>query len=179
MINQIYFDLDNCIAIANLFNQNSKDDLDYDFGFALENEIYGNEIYQVKINPCAWNLISYARCLVGSGNVFILTSSAKDYANRINELALFRFPENQIIAREELDKTIWNMKFCPDYVNTYKNKDNILIDNLFPQENKDKMAFLGISLDNYLKVEDYYGHRIEDFEDKVIKFLKEKYETLS
>ena len=167
MINQIFFDLDNAIAYCD--HDQFVNDIDY--SFALEDGVYG-----LKINPCAWNLLNYSRNLVGEENVFMLTSSSNDYANRIDDLAQFKFGYDKIISREELSRAIWNMQFCPDYKGEHVNPNNILIDNLYPQENKDKMKFLGISVDNYLKVDDYFGHRIEGFEEKVIEFLKEKWQ---
>ncbi len=167
MINQIFFDLDNAIAYCD--HDQFVNDIDY--SFALEDGVYG-----LKINPCAWNLLNYSRNLVGEENVFMLTSSSNDYANQIDQIAGFKFGYDKIFSREKIDNVIWNMNFCPDYKGEYVNSNNVLIDNLYPRENKEKMRFAGISLDNYLKVDDYYGHRIEDFEEKVIEFLKEKWQ---
>lgn len=170
MINQIYFDNDNCLVHCDHHQFLN----DFDYSFALEDGVYG-----LKINPCAWNLLNFSRNLVGDENVFMLTSSSNDYANTIDKLAQFKFGYDKIFSREKIDNVIWNMNFCPDYKGEYVNPNNVLIDNLYPRENKEKMRFAGISFDRYLKVDDYYGHRIEDFEEKVIEFLKERYEALS
>ena len=174
MINQIFFDLDECL-ISGRLHVGNEFNLQYDFAFRLDDEMYGNQIYQVKINPCAWNIINHARDLVGRDNVLILTASTQEYAEAINGAAPFGFPKDQIIAREKLDKAVWNMRFCPEYVNPFKNKNNVLIDNLRPRENEDKMIFLGIGVDNYHQVCDFYGVASERFEEGVIEFLDRKY----
>lgn len=168
MISKVYFDLDHTLIVSNSFQTE-----DFDFAFKID-----DEIYNVKVNPYSHPLLDFARNLVGPENAWMLTSSVRDYALHINKSAVLRFPEDQIVAREELNRIVEQERWNPEFKNPYKDKNSVLIDNLSPRENEEKMICLGIkldSLDRYCKVDDYYGLQIEGFEEGVVEFLNRKH----
>ena len=71
-IANIFFDLDETL-LHTVFKKPKQKHFEFSFG----NE---TQKYYVIIRPCATELIEFARKLVGSERVFILTSSAEDYA---------------------------------------------------------------------------------------------------
>lgn len=170
MISKIWFDLDEVLVHTESF---MPEDLNFDFAFKID-----EEIYYTKVNPSSYKLLEFSRNLISPENVWMLTSATRDYALEINKLAPFRFPENQIVAREELHKIVKEQKFDPDYKNPYKDQNSVLIDNLSPRYNEEKLICLGIkldTLDRYCKVDDYYGNQIEGFEEEVVEFLNRKH----
>jgi len=165
-------DLDETLIFSDIHEPNQKH-----IRFALES----GGIYYTIVRPCAKKLIEYARTLVGKENVFILTSATKDYAKEINRLAEFGFPDTHIISREDLALHSWPTAYggSSTTASRFSHLDNVLIDNLDPRYNSDKISFLGIwpSVDtNYLQVKDYYGVNFPDdlFEQQVIEFLDER-----
>lgn len=167
MISRCFIDLDNTLICEHpyFYKENS-----FDFAFGLD-----DEIFYIKINNSSYPVLNFARNLVGEENVWMLTTATRDYAIQINKSARFGFPESQIVARDELRKVVDSVRFDPDFKNPYKDKNNVLIDNLSPRHNEDKMIFLGIDIDNYLKIDEYNGVASEFFEEEVIEFLIEKY----
>lgn len=146
--------------------------------FALEN----GGIYYTIIRPCAKEIINYGRTLFGLNNVYILTSATKDYALEINRLGEFGFPDSHVFAREDLAAHYYPTAYGggSNLPHELASVDNLLVDNLPPRENTEKIAFLGIwkTLDeNYLKVQDYYGDNSTDalFAEKVIQFLDQRH----
>jgi hypothetical protein len=172
MIKRIYQDLDECI-ISTVFREPNQKHI----RFSLND----GEIYYTMIRPCAKRVIEFSRNLVGAENVFILTAATKDYACEINRLAEFGFPEAQILAREDVSAYTYSTAYGGSAVvaSEYANKDNVLIDNLDPRYNPDKISYLGIwkTLDtNYFKVRDYYGVNFpnDPFEQDVMEFLEKR-----
>ena len=177
MIKNIFWDLDQSL-IATEFSAPDQNHI----RFALEE----GGVYYTMIRPCAKRLIEFSRQLIGPENVFILTASTKDYACEINLLAEFGFPRNQILAREDLQKSCFPTAYGGSSVvaSEYADLDNVLIDNLDPRYNADKVAFLGMwrSIDtNYFKVRDYYGVNFpnDPFESDIKAFLEERHSAPS
>ena len=81
------------------------------------------------------------------------------------------------MTREDIYGMIRHIRFDPEFINPYKNKNNVLIDNLTPRHNEEKMMILGINCDNYCKVPDYYGAASEQFEEIITDFLNERTTT--
>ena len=144
-------------------------------------EIDGDFLFTI-VRPCAKRVIEFAREKFGTGNVHILTTSIREYAQKVNELAGWGFKNEDIFAREDLKK---GASYFPSAygggVYEYKpqpfaNKNNLIIDNLPPRENEEKIHFIGINKTyktNYLQVKDYYGVNFPDdtFEEDVKNFL--------
>lgn len=172
MINIIAYDLDESLIFSDIHEPNQSH-----VSFSLES---GGTYYTI-IRPCAKRLIDYARLLVGNENVYILTSSTTEYAREINRLAEFGFPDSHIIAREDLASLYFPTAYGGGTTipSKFAHIDNVLIDNLNPRYNQEKISFLGIwkSVDtNYLQIRDYYGVNFPDdlFEEKVMEFLDER-----
>jgi hypothetical protein len=138
-----------------------------------------DELYYTCVRPCAKQVIEYSREVFGADNVYILTAASELYAQRINKLAQWNFPEDHIIGRETTER------YCINIPSLYgsstlvtdhplANKNNLLIDNLRPEWNTEKTSLMLINPQkNYLTVGDYYGNNLEDdiFRDKVKHFI--------
>ena len=173
MIKNIFFDLDECL----IHTQVNQDPEQCCLKFIIGEDI--NKYYTI-VHPRALFLIDYARTVTNLNNVFILTTSTKDYALKINELAGFGFEEKNIIGREIIQKQQYPAAYGGSSTIPLKNianKENILIDNLSWKNNICKMELIGISSDRYLHVRDYYGVNYPDdvFETRVVQFIDKKY----
>ena len=173
MIKNIFFDLDECL----IHTQVDEDPEQYCLKFTLGEDLNN---YYTLVHPRANFLVDYARKRTRFENVFILTTSTKDYASKINELAGFGFPEENILGRETLKKHHFPTAYGGSATIPMKgiaNKDNILIDNLPWNVNFSKISLIGITTDRYLHVRDYYGVNYPDdiFEKRVTEFIDEKY----
>jgi hypothetical protein len=136
-------------------------DGNYDFTIHLDNGVWSSvDTYYVKVRRDSKDVIDYSRKLVGHKNVFILTAATYDYALSICNKADFGFKEDQIISREHI------RQFVKPQESKYRNKNNVLIDNLPVYDNRDKLSVIGIKGDRYLKIEDYYG---VDFSNELFK----------
>lgn len=139
----------------------------------------GDESYFVCVRPCAKQVIDYSREVFGADNVYILTTSVEWYARSINKKANWGFDNSQIISREIIHK--YSIKIPSLYgsetlvtQHPLANKNNLLIDNLRPEHNREKTSLMLINPQkNYLTVEDYYGNNLDDdiFRDTVIHFM--------
>jgi hypothetical protein len=176
MINKIFWDIDNCLIFTDL----SDPEQDH-FKFNLEKD---PNTYYTIVRPCAKRLIELSRQLVGKDNVYILTTSTRKYAEKINELAYFEFDSDHILTRETLDNhwvpTAYGGSTHIPHA-TLANEHNLLIDNLPPRYNAGKTNLIGITgnyEDRYLQVRDYYGvdYADDSFEDDVREFLITKYD---
>lgn len=172
MIKSIYFDNDETLSHSVYQEPNQKH-----FRFTLEN----GGVYYPIIRPSAKRIIDFARNLVGFENVKILTTATKDYIREINKVAEWGFLDEQLIAREEISSSLRYPTDGSSHLEAsrYAHPENVLIDNLPPRENSDKISFLGIWKTyhaNYFKVSDYYGFDFPDdpFEEYVMKFLEER-----
>ena len=174
MINNIYFDLDECL----IHTEHAPFDEATHYFFT---ESFGN--LHLALHPAANSVISYARDLVGKDNVYILTTSVKEYAAEINSTCCLGFDEDHIFSREDLNARGIEVPTCYDsFRDTLPHEtahiDNVIIDNLEPRENKSKISFIGIDMSyktNYLKVRGYWGVNFpnDPFETKVKEFLNE------
>jgi hypothetical protein len=177
MIKYLMLDIDETLIHTALSDPKQKH-----IRFALED----GGVYYTMVRPCAKRLIDFSRELVGAENVYILTAATKEYACEINRLAEWGFPENQILAREDLSNHYYSTAYGggATVASKYASLDNVLIDDLDPRYNSDKISFLGIwrSLDtNYLQVQPYYGTNFpnDPFEENAIKFLEGRLKAAS
>ena len=115
------------------------------------------------------DLLTFTRQLVGNNNVYILTSSTKDYILYCNNVLELGFdPNTHIFSREDM----YAIDKYPDFLDTY----NILVDNLTYKEHcsgiVSKVAFLnGLPEKQYVQVlpfdvwNEKIGYQTEYFED--------------
>ena len=171
MIKNCFFDIDSTL----IFSDFSAPEQEH-IKFNLENDQHD---YFTIIRPCAKRLINFARQLVGEQNVFILTTSTRTYARKINELALFGFNNDQIFSREDIAKYTVHQAYggYATIPHELAHKENVLIDDLSSRYNENKVAFIGIGptvSERYLEIRPYYGvNFVEDpFEQEVIDFLQ-------
>ena len=168
MIDRVFWDIDETL-IHTEFSP-------FGEGFNDVPLVLEDHTYYTKIRPCSMHLVEFSRQLVGSENVYILTTATRDYAQEVNRLASWNFPHGHIYSREDLK----NHRYSTAYggSGTAQNKEiassnNVLIDNLPHRENWNKMSFIGIDSERYLKIQDYYGVDFPDctFVEDVEKFL--------
>jgi hypothetical protein len=174
MINRIFWDIDETLIHTCLQDPGQEH-----ISFAIGEDL---NVYYTIVRPCAKKLIEFSRQIVGADKVHILTTSTREYAQKINELAGWGFKNEDIFAREDLAihcrsvKTAYGGSHEEYDPHIYAHKDNVLIDNLMPRYNGRKIGFIGIwkSLDNYFEVRDYYGVNFPDdpFEEEVVEFIK-------
>jgi hypothetical protein len=132
--------------------------------------------YYTKIRPCSNELVNFSRNLVGSNNVYILTTATRDYAHEINRIAGWGFEHNHIFSREDLYEHRYNIGYGSTVTAQHKtvsSQNNVLIDNLPHRVNFNKMCFIGINHTRYLEIDDYYGVEYSDstFMNDVKEFL--------
>ena len=171
MIKNIFFDIDETLIHSSYDKPNylRNDYLELKF-------VEGRDLYTL-VRPCADKIIQYARDLVGFENVYVLTTSTREYAEQVNTGAGWNFNVKSLFTREDLRDAKSNTMYETLPHPTLANPNNVIIDNLPYRYNTNKMAYIGISADNYCHVDDYYGADDEDLEqffyEKVVKFLKE------
>jgi hypothetical protein len=168
MIDRIFWDIDETLIHTEMrsFGEGYND---------VEFKLDGVSYY-TKIRPCSSDLVTFSRNLVGADNVYILTTATRAYAHEINRIAGWSFEHNHIFSREDLHEHRRSTAYggtatvAHSHVSSQK---NVLIDNLPPRDNRNKMSFIGISLPRYLKIEDYYGVDFPDctFVSDVKEFL--------
>jgi hypothetical protein len=163
MIDRVFWDIDETLIHTEMrpFEEGWND---------VEFKLDGDSYY-TKIRPCSTDLVTFSRNLVGAENVYILTTSTRDYAREINRIAGWDFAHDHIFSREDLHEHRYTTAYGG--YTTMENKsisspNNVIIDNLPTRENWNKMAFIGIDSERYFKVPDYWG---ADFPDD--KFLIE------
>jgi len=175
MINRIFWDIDETLIHTVL----RKPDQDH-VSFSLD-----DGMYYTMIRPCSKALIDFSRELVGADRVHILTTATRNYAREVNRLAGWGFKNEDIFSRE--DQVGHMRRFSLAYGKSheecdphiYAHKNNVIIDNLPPRQNFNKIEFIGIGntyQDNYLKINDYYGVEFanSNFEQEVKDFLIER-----
>ena len=172
MIKSIFQDLDECI-LHSVNIHPGQDCLHFD----LEDDDHS---YFTMVRPCAVGLFDFYRSLVGDNNVFILTTSTRDYASKIIELAGFNISDSNLLARDTIKKHSYSSAYGESATVSMKSiahKDNILIDNLPWKYNMSKMDMISIANDRYLQTRDYYGVNYPDdnFEKTVKEFVLNKY----
>ena len=171
MIKRIFQDLDECILYT-LVNKVPTENEKY-VEFILGKE---TAIYRTVIRPCAKELFEYYNSIVGKENVYILTTATRDYAEELNRLGKFGLDTDHIYTREDIQQ--YSISYGYGGEGTLPmpiaDKDNVLIDNLPPLWNSDKMGMMGISTKNYYQAPEYYGNNSFDrvFFENVKQFIK-------
>jgi len=170
---KIFWDIDETLIHSRTFKSST---YEANFKFRLM-----GQTYHTCVRPCSKGLIEFSRQLVGKDNVFILTAATLKYALRINEKAEWGFTRNQILSRETMEW--YSTKVSGMYGDSstqvsphpLADKSNVLIDNLPPHYNREKIALIG-SINpetNYYEVKDYFGGDSDEsiFEADVKNFL--------
>lgn len=112
--------------------------------------------YVTQLRPGVREFLKYCRDKVGRDNVYILTSSTKDYITEINQRFDLGFENCQLISREEI--------YTPNDDLSSKQFEHegryVLVDNMSYHDHRgtySKIGFLrGLFYGNFVKVEDYY-----------------------
>lgn len=167
----IFFDLDETLA-----HTDTKKPQQEHIDFYLE---YSGGIYYTIVRQNSKEIVEWARKVAGVDNVYILTAAVYDYAKKINELAGWGFTDDHIIARETIERHSHEMGYGGRGTSPhedFKDSNNLLIDNLPPRYNQEKIGLLNMPVTNYLHIDNYYGNDLgnEDFRIMVQKFILEK-----
>jgi hypothetical protein len=111
---------------------------------------FGLEVYDVALRPCAHYLLG---CLREIGCVSLLTTSQRDYAEKINEA--FGLGFEQLYCRED----IFVFRPFADLKPEAVAPKSVLIDDLSPTETlaRLKMKFLGINRRSYIQIRGFHG----------------------
>ena len=174
MIKNIFLDIDETLihSAYRKFNEDYRND-----ALTLSFLNMSPDVY-TYVRPCAAKVIAAARALVGSDNVYILTTSTREYAKQVNEGAGWNFNNDSIFTREDLRDAYMNGVTIPHH--TLADSNNVIVDNLPPKYNESKMAFIGIDQTRYLQVRDYFGTTDDEtesvFYERVVDFLQQKYQ---
>lgn len=167
MIKNIFFDIDETLIHSSYHKPSFRND------YLSLKFVEGRDLYTL-VRPCADKIIQYAKNLVGFENVYILTTATREYAEQVNDGAGWNFDVTSIFTREDLrDATTQNGITIPHP--TLAHPNNVIIDNLPKRYNSNKIAYIGISVNRYFHVDDYYGADDEDLEqffyEDVVEFL--------
>jgi NLI interacting factor-like phosphatase len=111
---------------------------------------FGLEVYDVALRPCAHYLLGRLREI---GCVSLLTTSQRDYAEKINEA--FGLGFEQLYCRED----IFVFRPFVDLKAEAVAPKSVLIDDLSPTETlaRFKMKFLGINRRSYIQIRGFHG----------------------
>jgi hypothetical protein len=153
MVESIYFDLDETLIHAT-------DSLPMWEDFRVDHvnlEISPDEVYFLYIRPVARPLIVWAQELVGVENVHILTTSTREYALKVIDIADFPIPESQVYSREFLSN--------PVLPHSTAHPNNVLVDNLRWRDLMPKLKFGGMTSDRLITVKSWFGEAFDE-EDK-------------
>jgi hypothetical protein len=173
MIKRIFWDIDECLIHTSVNADPGQECLT----FGLDADL---NTYYTIVRPSALEVIEYSRTLVGADNVYILTTSTRDYASEISRLAGWNFDNDHILTRETIQAHNYPLAYGSRTTLPHKtlaNANNVLIDNLPPRENDSKIRLIAIDYSRYFKVRDYYGVNNADSEWKedVLEFLNDKH----
>lgn len=173
MIKRIFQDLDECI-LHTLVNKMPHDHEKY-VEFILSEDMH---TYRTLIRPCAKELFEYYNSIVGKENVYILTTATRDYAESLNRLGEFGLDNDHIYTREDIQQYSISHGYGGEGTlpMPIADKDNVLIDNLPPRYNCNKMDMMGIVTKNYHQTPEYYGSNFheQDFLDDIKEFIKQR-----
>ena len=173
MIKRIFQDLDECI-LHTLVNKMPHDHEKY-VEFMLSEDMH---TYRTLIRPCAKELFEYYNSIVGKENVYILTTATRDYAESLNRLGEFGLDNDHIYTREDIQQYSISHGYGGEGTlpMPIADKDNVLIDNLPPRYNCNKMDMMGIVTKNYHQTPEYYGSNFheQDFLDDIKEFIKQR-----
>ena len=173
LFKRIFFDNDNTLSHA---SYEAFEDQPY-----LTIPTMHGDIYTI-LRPVAKDLLQFSRDLVGFDNVYMLTTATGEYAKAFNEKAELGFEDHQIIAREDIEKYFVPGAYGGGYIipnDEIANPNNVLIDNLPPRYNTDKMSLIGINSARYLEVDDYYGVSPNNKDQIFVKEVKEFLQLLN
>ena len=169
MIKNIFLDIDETLIHSSCDKPGFRND------YLTLKFVEGRDLYTL-VRPCADKAIQYAKNLVGFENVYILTTSTREYAEQVNWGAGWGFKNESIFTREDLRDALQHGIVTPHP--TLADSNNVIVDNLPPRYNDTKMAYIGIDLTRYLHVRDYYGTtdpKTENaFYEQVTNFLQQK-----
>jgi hypothetical protein len=175
-LSRIFWDLDECLVSSNCSTHPPRREKENYHHFRLADDPH---YYRTIIRPSALEVLKFSRDLVGDENVFVLTTSMSDYAAMINEIGKFGFPPARIYSRTHL----WNHRINTAYggrayipCKEIGSPNNVIIDNLMPRRNEEKISFLGIGRTwqtNYYQVRDYYGSLSEKYEAIFVANVKD------
>lgn len=174
MIKNIFLDIDETLIYTYpyKFNEDFRTD-----EITLSFSDMSRDLY-TYVRPCASKVIDAARALVGFDNVYILTTSIREYAEQVNSRAGWGFKNESIFTRENLRDALQHGIVTPHP--TLADSNNVIVDNLPPRYNESKMTYIGIKQNQYLQVRDYYGTTDPEtenaFYEQVIGFLQQKYQ---
>ena len=173
MIKRIFQDLDECI-LHTMVNTMPYEGEKY-VEFMLSEDMH---TYRTLIRPCAKELFEYYNSIVGKENVYILTSATRDYAESLNRLGEFGLDNDHIYTREDIQQYSISHGYGGEGTlpMPIADKDNVLIDNLPPRYNCNKMDMMGIVTKNYHQTPEYYGSNFheQDFLDDIKEFIKQR-----
>ena len=173
MIKRIFQDLDECI-LHTIVNKMPYEGEKY-VEFMLSEDMH---TYRTLIRPCAKELFEYYNSIVGKENVYILTSATRDYAETLNRLGEFGLDNDHIYTREDIQQYSISHGYGGEGTlpMPIADKDNVLIDNLPPRYNCNKMDMMGIVTKNYHQTPEYYGSNFheQDFLDDIKEFIKKR-----
>ena len=173
MIKRIFQDLDECI-LHTIVNNMPYEGEKY-VEFMLSEDMH---TYRTLIRPCAKELFEYYNSIVGKENVYILTSATRDYAETLNRLGEFGLDNDHIYTREDIQQYSISHGYGGEGTlpMPIADKDNVLIDNLPPRYNCNKMDMMGIVTKNYHQTPEYYGSNFheQDFLDDIKEFIKKR-----
>ena len=168
---KIFFDLDETLAHTTPNKPDQKHIkfyLEYDGGYT-----------HTIIRENSKEIVEFVRKAVGVDNVYILTAAIQEYAREINRLADWGFANDHIISRETIEGHSYNMGYGGRGTSPHKDfkeYNNLLIDNLPPRYNQEKIMLLNMPVSNYLHINGYDGNDQdnENFKITVQKFILEK-----
>src|SRR6516225_8106222 len=126
---------------------------------------FGLEVYDVALRPCTHYLLG---CLREVGCVSLLTSSQRDYAERINEA--FGLGFEQLYCRED----IFVFRPFADLKAEAVAPKSVLIDDLSPTETlaRLKMKFLGINRRSYIQIREFHGADPATIDREIAEILR-------
>ena len=161
---KVFFDLDECI-ISTRFEPWTEQE---GFCFTLDGD---PRVFHTKPRQCCNELFCRLERMIGAHSLYVLTSSAKDYATKIIEETGWPFVDAHIFTREDILKGH----------HYFGDANIILVDNMYHRNNIEKLMFLDIDSDDYLQVSDYHGAEGDkavfddfDFVETVIDFVEER-----
>lgn len=176
MINNIYFDLDECLLHTSVDTdpgQNCFQQKLMEWSVKEKRDVL--KTFYTIIRPCAKELFDFAWNIVGEEHVYILTDSVFDYASGINNAMGFVDP-CRLLTREDLNRHQVSGAYGGLYSLKHETAHplNLLIDDIPPRYNERKTGFLGImDPERYHLVRAYWGVNFPDepFQKQVEDFI--------
>lgn len=177
MIKRIFQDIDECILHTVINTHPHETYVEFTLpGYDDDGSLH---TYRTIIRPCAKELFQYYNSVVGKENVYILTSSIRQYAETLNSLGQFGLDNDHIFSREDISKYSYSSAWSSEshqMAHPLADKNNVLIDNLPWRYNTSKTNLMNIFKDNYYQTPEYYGVNYPDdtFFDDIKEFIQER-----